>query len=635
LLGAVTRLRRLALALLVAATVTTFALDASIAGEPPSLAERIKRATALAARALAARAKDAKLLDEGAPKGGVGAADIHCGPFQDRTLVALALLRAGGAAERATARAILDRWWADAAAGKLGITGNYELALAVSALEGTGLERTDELRPNLAAVYVAKPLAPDVQEKLGNATSALLAGHTTTHDGKGWAWSYFAAPLASGSGRTRDGAPGVPIVAGVYDNSNTQFAVLALHDASRAGIAIPTSATDAIAAHFLDCASEPPGKADEPSTGRTRSAPLRPLDWPYNTATPGLLPWRNMTLAGLSSLAIARHLGARGLDVPIRRGLLSVPDVLKGAPPVTKEGRGGYFYYSLEKALDLLEVERLEGEPWFPPLATKILDAQTPSGLWEVDPAGWDTDPLVETAFYILFLTRATVPDSRVVSRRPTGPGVGGPEVFPGEVWIARTRATVDAEALVRAYLEAQSPLAAEGLKAAREAVDALLADGQGRESCLFTLSGSLAASDDRSKREQGERWARELAGTKAKPEELLEWGVRFERLLAARRAHDPDTLRSALAEEKLAPPLVAYAASSLQAIAPGTAGPLVADALGRLAADEKILATDAGSRSARALAFVLSGALGRKLPELPARGVTAENVRRLLAEAR
>jgi hypothetical protein len=432
---------------------------------------------------LPARIRDAKA------RGCAALASMELEPCT-RTLVALALLRAGNTDQRALARRLLLAWWRDARGGKLARTSrNYELALGCMAFEGLGLAPVDESPPRTVVRYRATPLGADVAKALELTTRGLLLGRMPGAGPRSFAWGYSNGLPAALEGKDKP-VKAVPIddKLCLWDDSNTQFTVLAFHDASRRGVLIPREVSQGIATHFLAAATRrrlpapvPAGRTDRPAfrpetaavstetpsgstteraTPTTRARAVREGDrvgticrWPYDDQTVG---GAAMTLAGLSSLAVARDLLGRtdtDIETAIEEGLVGIDELAATGwerqrhvethelPPSTGPGphpptKGltlttvtytytvdGYLLYSLEKALDLLEITTIDGKDWFAPLAEVALAAQSRDGSW----VGSSTD-VVNTAFLVLFLSRATLDRSRIEgelkpARQATGAG--------------------------------------------------------------------------------------------------------------------------------------------------------------------------------------------------------------------
>ncbi|MEZ0231106.1 MAG: hypothetical protein ACAI25_20995, partial [Planctomycetota bacterium] len=302
-----------------------------------------------------------------------------------RTLVALTLLRAGGPEERATAKKLLDEWWLDAVAGRFGDAtqpgtyGTYVVALGISALDALTLEPIEDDTSTLTR-YARKPPGDDLKKRLEIATKALV--DSSYSDG---AWGYHVRSFKDRGGGSSS----------TYDLSNTQFAALALHDAARAGVTIPTENVEGIVRYVAR-------QADEDPKAAAGKAPAR-LRWSYKLES-GTRSVPAMTYAALSILAVARSLGAKDerLEPTIAGGLVDLSKLVKTVGPATEGEHGfgnAYVLYSLEKALDLLEIEELDGKDWFAPIAERVLKTQNSSGLY----GGGD---LIDSCLYVLFLQR-------------------------------------------------------------------------------------------------------------------------------------------------------------------------------------------------------------------------------------
>ncbi|MBI3725364.1 hypothetical protein HY251_15635 [bacterium] len=602
------------------------------APDPETLGARIREATGRAAKAMAAQERKAKPeypTDQTEPG--------------YKILVALTLLRAGGADERKVAREMIDVWWENAAKRKLGHSANYELSLAISAIEGLSLERIEDPRPTTVTRYEAKPLDPADKARLEVATRALCVGRLLTDDDRGCAWCYDVAPFTSDTPvSTEDGTPagrakpckpyedptlpppgkgGMPPAKQPgktnpllqapkipFDLSNSQFAILALHDAARGGVAIPRDVLEQMTYRLVASSQSEKGTC-----------------WGY-TSFYRSEPYPSMTFAGLSSLAIARELGVTGkqIDALISGALGGIGDRIKKVGKGDWGGRHGwglsYDLYSLEKALDILEVGEVGGKDWFSPIAEQLLKQQRPDGLWDGD--------AVDTSFYVLFLTRATVGKARLTDHR-TITGKGASTGSLGDVFLPKRKITVDAIECVGAVGSALDVSAARA--AAAEAIEALCAEGHGRDACLLGPIAALLPLGG-SKHDAATGWLRDLAGKELKPEQARSAAKAATALIEAREKKDASSLRSALGDASLVPPLRAFAASALAALPYPQAAPEIADAAAGLADDKALLATPAGSRCARAYSDALAALVRGSLPSLPAKGVVPPDELRVLA---
>lgn len=220
---------------------------------------------------------------------------------------------------------------------------------------------------------------------------------------------------------------------GIDDNSNTQFALIAMWVAGKHGVPIRESAA-LIDLRFL--------RTQDPQSG----------GWGYNGSM-GATP--SMTCAGLLGLAVG--FGSRQTDTQLEtdkpppskkdddddpfnkppspggdkkgeeekpvgdplqnrrkaiidRGLLQLGAILKGTPAptsgVTNTSHGGpsdlYFYWSVERVGVAYGIDRIGGVDWYEWGAPSLLQSQSPNGSW-----GGSYGEEVGTSFAILFLTRA------------------------------------------------------------------------------------------------------------------------------------------------------------------------------------------------------------------------------------
>ena len=220
-------------------------------------------------------------------------------------------------------------------------------------------------------------------------------------------WAYHGEP-----GETGRGGPDVG------DNSNTQFAVLALGAAAGEGLTVPSATLARARSWWLRAAAEDGGFGYD-SGGSPDSASRG-----------------SMTCAGISSLAIleaARGTPGRGPIAPevasTREKALTwlaqrftVAKNPGSAPPASRARVAGlgwnlYYLWAFERACVLAGTERVGEHDWFAEGTAHVLAQQRKDGSW-VEKA-----PLVDTCFALLFLTRAADPP-RVFTPPPktTGP---------------------------------------------------------------------------------------------------------------------------------------------------------------------------------------------------------------------
>ncbi len=533
------------------AVAVVLLLCASLArGEDRPLPARIREANLKATKAIAARWSGLKPGDttyEGHAK----------------TLVALTLLRAGGPQERATAQKLLDEWWLDAVAGRFGdptqpaTYGTYVVALGISALEAQTLEPIEDDTTTLTR-YTKKPVGEDLKKRLEIATKALL----DSGDESG-SWGYRVRPFKDKDLGHRNGS----------DLSNTQFAVLALHDAARGGVAIPREKLDAIVGYVA-------AEAHEDMRAAAGKGGARRLRWNYRLES-GARSVSAMTFAALSVLAIARSLDAKDerLEPTIAGGLTDLNKLVRMAGPATDGEHGfgnAYVLYSLEKALDLLELEQLDGKDWFAPIAERVLKTQGTGGLY----GGGD---LIDSCLYVLFLQRATFGSSR----------------------LGRTITKAAPEADVLAALKSFGDAPGSATRASADAAIAkLLATGGAREA--LALPAIVDLSKRPGTRDIAGKWLKDLCGKAPSTEELTTSLDRLEKVRAP--TPKPEDLKAAFDKTTLLP-VRAFAAQKATA-------ELLIDAADVLD-DESVLETRAGARCAHAF----EEALKKLIAQLPALG--------------
>ncbi len=212
--------------------------------------------------------------------------------------------------------------------------------------------------------------------------------------------------------------------------SNTQYALLGLKAASRMGVAVPavvwkqsaSAVLQAGVAHGMEIQLDIARQS-----GTTESVRTTPNGWGYYMPRPsngrgwatGLTA--TMTTAAISSLAICRsEIDPDGSkDGPFERRInntilsglawLKLHYGLRGCRP---EGAWWgtamqyYHLYSLERAGILAGVVKLADHDWYLEGAAVLLSWQRKDGRWE----GCHITPVVDTAFALLFLKRATIP---------------------------------------------------------------------------------------------------------------------------------------------------------------------------------------------------------------------------------
>lgn len=279
----------------------------------------------------------------------------------------------------------------------------YCTALYMLALDAAlgQIEADEALRGRAAAKGAAEAKAQPLRSRLAELARWMAAARL---EGRG-AWNYTDDHSRS---------------QGRYDNSNTQFAVLALGVAAKRGVAIPEAVWPEIARHFLedqekdgraagDSVDWPPGGA--PGKTAVGGSETRRRGWPYQQGGGATI---NMTAAGLSSLMIAKeYLGRSGklsdderarIDRAVRDGLA----YLSGTGLAYGKKHLYYGLYSVEKVGDLGSLERIGPIDWYAHGVEILLRRQREDGSWGEPDEPQEHDFRHQTSFALLFLNRAT-----------------------------------------------------------------------------------------------------------------------------------------------------------------------------------------------------------------------------------
>jgi hypothetical protein len=258
-----------------------------------------------------------------------------------------------------------------------------------------------------------------------------------------------------------------------YDNSNTQFAVLALGVAAKRRLKVPLEVWEEIVNHFLT-KQEPDGpkvdinvsfrRADPaPSKGKTTTGGkqhvgeekppvVKARGWGYQDTGAAL----TMTSAGLSSLILAREYLFRNKQYPVAQRQRINQAIWDGTAWLARSGLGygPWFYYALysvEKVGDLGAMEKIGDIDWYRHGADLILQSQLQDGGWAKG-EDHDRNHRYQTSFALLFLNRAT---DLLVHSRPlflvTGKGSGGGgQTQEGWVYVGRLRGEVSLRRVFR-----------------------------------------------------------------------------------------------------------------------------------------------------------------------------------------
>ncbi len=216
------------------------------------------------------------------------------------------------------------------------------------------------------------------------------------------------------------------------DNSNTQFALLALHVAARKGFPVPKAVWRRSYEHF-------------------RTTLRKDGGWGYGC--PGSITgtYGSMTAVGVASLVIAKAglLGEKKAaaypylkEREIARGLIWLEDhfavdghpgidevrfpgrkaAAPAAPPFSRRTFHFYWLYAVERVGMLLGERYIADHDWYREGAKWLVEHQDRDGSWSnpADLVGAPEPPLAATCFALLFLKKATLP---VVTPRSGGEG--------------------------------------------------------------------------------------------------------------------------------------------------------------------------------------------------------------------
>ena len=280
----------------------------------------------------------------------------------------------------------------------------YSVALYIMALDAAlGQAEADSALLGRTTVSGGSSVeARKLQGRMEEMTRWLVGAR---HEGRG-VWNYGTAGAAGGR----------------YDNSNTQFAVLALGVAAKRGISIPNRVWSEILKHFLDGQEKggrevdlkvewETGPPDDGGATRVgKPPPIRARGWGYQDGGSTL----NMTAAGISSLLISRtYLSKAGEIQPEERQRISGA-IMDGLARLAAYGlsyvRNHLYYglYSVEKVGDLGGIKKIGDLDWYRHGADILLREQRADGSWGNDGAMEENNRRYQTSFALLFLCRAT-----------------------------------------------------------------------------------------------------------------------------------------------------------------------------------------------------------------------------------
>jgi len=181
-----------------------------------------------------------------------------------------------------------------------------------------------------------------------------------------------------------------------WDNSNPQFAVLALWVAQRHHVPIDRNIA-LVKNHFLT--TQRPNTPDPSLEG----------SWNYHANVGANGPWPSMTCAGLLGLAVAHGLAEKGEpleDQAIRKGLAMLGREIDR--PGDQRALDLYFLWSLERVAVLYNLSKIGDKDEYAWGSQALLDKQQPDGSWK-DGGYPGSVFLSDTCFALLFLKQANL----------------------------------------------------------------------------------------------------------------------------------------------------------------------------------------------------------------------------------
>ncbi len=192
------------------------------------------------------------------------------------------------------------------------------------------------------------------------------------------------------------------------DHSCTQFAVLGLWAAERSGVKIDDEVWERVAAHMSR--SQVFAVQENHHGG-----------YGYHGAGGA---YGSMTAAGVCVLALAYDRlfdGQPREHLRIRNALGWLARNFSVSVNPVAEKYNYYYLYSLERVGQILGIEFIADQEWYPQGAQYLVKRQSDDGSW---PTGkGEDDPLLTSSYALLFLTRATASLDPEPTPEPQGPG--------------------------------------------------------------------------------------------------------------------------------------------------------------------------------------------------------------------
>ena len=192
---------------------------------------------------------------------------------------------------------------------------------------------------------------------------------------------------------------------GAWDNSNTQFAILALWVAKRHQVDVDRPIA-LVEKHFrktqLSKQLDPAGSNIDLGGS-----------WPYADGNGNSSRWPSMTCAGLIALAIAHGVddASRKKEKPLDDAAIkNALDMLAREIDRPKEARPPdyYFLWSLERTAVVYDLQKIGAKDWYQWGHKILLTRQQANGAW-TDGAYYGSNPVLDTSFVLLFLVQANL----------------------------------------------------------------------------------------------------------------------------------------------------------------------------------------------------------------------------------
>jgi hypothetical protein len=217
---------------------------------------------------------------------------------------------------------------------------------------------------------------------------------------------------------------------GNEDLSGTQIAALGLFAAHRVGVKVPPAVWEDILAYSLDQQDET-GEAVEmqdPRTGKKTQYEARGFSYikGHEKAHEGK-PTGGMTACGLANVMMARFVltdggrkqeawDARPDAAKVQKSVYDAiawlatqgTTFLNPKSPFDNGHYNHYWHYSLERAMDLVGLQRLGERIWYSDIGQELITRQTDKGSWNASSSPYAQDEMLDTCFALLFLRRAT-----------------------------------------------------------------------------------------------------------------------------------------------------------------------------------------------------------------------------------